>query len=58
MGLFDTLSRWFEAPYTELYRCSNCGNLCRQLESSCPECGGEVDDEEPPELFVNYWGPI
>lgn len=55
MGLLERLAGVFEVPYTAFYQCSNCDSHVEGLESSCPECGGEIEASEP-EASVFYWG--
>ena len=55
MGLLERLAGVFEVPYATFYQCSNCESHVGGLESSCPECGGEVEASEP-EASVLYWG--
>jgi rubrerythrin len=56
MGLLDRLSDWLEAPYAAFYRCPNCETRFEGGDSSCPECGREIETGETPEMTVGYWG--
>lgn len=58
MALLERLSDWIGAPYVALYRCSDCGSRFKEPDSPCPECGGELEDDEALERSVYYWGPM
>ncbi|MDX1745598.1 MAG: hypothetical protein R3324_06650 [Halobacteriales archaeon] len=55
MGLLDRVAEMLEVPYAALYECSNCESRVEGFDSSCPECGEEIEASQP-EASVFYWG--
>ena len=58
MGVLGKLSNWVEAPYTAFYECPSCGGRFEEHDSSCPECGDELESDEALEVWAYYWGPM
>lgn len=56
MGLWNRLSNWLELSAPSLYRCVNCESRVSNAQEECPECGGEVEQDE--ETAYHYWGPV
>lgn len=55
MGLRHKVGSLFDPPTLGLCQCINCGRRFEDFYSSCPECGGEIDSDTPPELPAYYW---
>lgn len=51
----ERLAELIEVPQIVSYQCSSCERRVAGLESSCPECGEELEPGEP-EASVYYWG--
>lgn len=57
MGIIDWLSDWYTFPSVEVYQCAECGSRFGDAHSACPECGGNVREDDAPEP-PHYWGPM
>jgi len=58
MGLLERLSGLFAAPEIEIRsrQCMECGVAVGADANACPDCGGEIHEEEAVETIPPYWG--
>lgn len=56
MALLNRISNWVEPSIQDVYRCMDCDGCISDALGACPECGGDIKENEP--LVYHYFGPF